>query len=146
MDDSGGADLAGARQSPSRSWFAANRVDGRVTTLETQMNLVHTYCFATAPRDIQNLNMSFDNLGSRQNGLEKSVENDLKMLNTRITSLTEQQDEHANALMRLGQLPVPMPAPSAPPASQADMNPTAPLQSEAPSGGDPLHSQPARCP
>ena len=66
------------------------------------MDLVHLYCFATAPRDIQNANMALDNLTSRQTGLEKSIANDLEKLSARMNVLADIQNEHSNHLMVLG--------------------------------------------
>ena len=67
MENPGGSD----RPSPSRSWFAASRVEERVRDLEQKIDVVHRYSFATAPRHIQNANMAIENLTSRQNALEK---------------------------------------------------------------------------
>ena len=79
----------GERPSPSRSWFAASRVEERVRDLEANMELVHLYCFATAPRDIQRNSMAIDNLTSRLDGANKFATDNVELLNAQITSLRE---------------------------------------------------------
>ena len=78
------------RPPPSRSRFAASRVEERVTHLESKMELVHLYCFATAPRDIQNNSMALGNLLSRLDGLEKHTTDEIDIVNVQLKILDGQ--------------------------------------------------------
>ena len=81
---------ASERPSPSRSWFAASRVEERVRDLEAKMDLVHVYGFATAPRDIQKNMMAIDNLTSRLDGLASTVADVADTTEANIRSAVEQ--------------------------------------------------------
>ena len=82
--------------------FHSIRVWMCVRGLDQKMDFVHRYLFATAPRDIENTNMAIEKLGSRQNGLDINVADDLQALTFKIKALADIQDEHNNALMSLG--------------------------------------------
>ena len=80
------------------------------------MDLVHRYCFATAPRDIQSLGMKIDNITSRQNAIEQLVETDRAQFQQSVNNLAERHAEHSDLIHACSP---PAPAPSAPPLDGA---------------------------
>ena len=103
------------RPSPSRSWFAASRVNDRVDALEQKMDLVHRYCFATCPRDIQQLRMANDNHISRIDGIDKRMTKKFAEFQLHWASLHDVQTEHENLLRQnTDRGPAPLPAESPP--------------------------------